>query len=586
MSDYTNGPSDGGKYIDTFDSDDPEYVRQMMRPVEVKEDVRQMEERKRVKLVLHSRAFRDELEELVIEQLSTGSPNAAGSLSIQQLSDIMQPRVQSSTVGRGIGPCIPIADIRDVDTLEYDKGEKLFRCKLAALYRLVDLFGWSRGIQSYITGRISQDFEHFLIAPYGMMHHEVTASSLVKVDMRGDILDLGSTTLGANKTGFSLHSAIYASRPDVKCIIHVRSTSAVSVSALKCGFLPLCPEAALIGDVSYFDYSGGFVDLEQRDKLRRALGPNNKVLVLRNFGIIVGGETVEETFFLVRQLMTGVETMLLGIKSGLENVKVLTDDERRNALDAASSQLVSADGRKLRRGEQEFETLMKHLDNAGYRTGYLYHESAGSQMEKSIHVHNDVIVPPASSSFVYSFDEETARTASPVKPKIVGKQKKGSKSDWLSTSKKEEDFEESITSNLDATKASKWAPEETSTPIKPELAQQSQARRDVQQFDSTLEERHEEKVVESRGGAGEPLATAVIMPPAEEKSKAQQPTHATAVQNEAVKDQPPAARSVLTDARSGTQERENSPTKEVSSQNESPTKDKKKKKGLNIFKKK
>lgn len=81
-------------------------------------------------------------------------------------------------------------------------------------------------------GRISQDYEHFLIAPYGMMHHEVTASSLVKVDMRGDILDLGSTTLGANKTGFSLHSAIYASRPDVKCIIHVRSTSAVSVRAV------------------------------------------------------------------------------------------------------------------------------------------------------------------------------------------------------------------------------------------------------------------------------------------------------------------------------------------------------------------
>lgn len=88
------------------DSDDPEYVRQMMRPVEVKEDVRQMEERKRVKLVLHSRAFRDELEELVIEQLSTGSIHAAGSLSIQQLSDIMQPRVQSSTVGRGKGQII------------------------------------------------------------------------------------------------------------------------------------------------------------------------------------------------------------------------------------------------------------------------------------------------------------------------------------------------------------------------------------------------------------------------------------------------------------------------------------------------
>lgn len=85
------------------DSDDPEYLRQSMRPVEVKEDVRQMEERKRVKLVLHSRAFRDELEELVIEQLSgSSSANVSGSLSLQQLSDFAQPRVQSSTTGRGM----------------------------------------------------------------------------------------------------------------------------------------------------------------------------------------------------------------------------------------------------------------------------------------------------------------------------------------------------------------------------------------------------------------------------------------------------------------------------------------------------
>ena len=82
-----------------------------------------------------------------------------------------------------------------------------------------------------LQGRISQDFEHFLIAPFGMLHHEVTASSLVKVDMRGDVLDVGASGigLGVNKMGFSLHAAVYASRPDIKCIIHLRCPSAVAV---------------------------------------------------------------------------------------------------------------------------------------------------------------------------------------------------------------------------------------------------------------------------------------------------------------------------------------------------------------------
>jgi len=83
-------------------------------------------------------------------------------------------------------------------------------------------------------GRISQDYEHFLIAPYGMQHHEVTACSLVKVDMRGDVLDASASGigLGVNKLGFSLHAAVYASRPDIKCIIHLRCPSAVAVSFL------------------------------------------------------------------------------------------------------------------------------------------------------------------------------------------------------------------------------------------------------------------------------------------------------------------------------------------------------------------
>ena len=83
----------------------------------------------------------------------------------------------------------------------------------------------------HIQGRISQDFEHFLVAPYGMLHHEVTASSLVKVDMRGELVDSAAfgSGLGVNKNGFSLHAAMYATRPDIKCIAHIRCPSAVAV---------------------------------------------------------------------------------------------------------------------------------------------------------------------------------------------------------------------------------------------------------------------------------------------------------------------------------------------------------------------
>jgi adducin len=558
----TNGQSEGGKYIDSFDCDDPEYVRQLMRPVEVKEDVRQMEERKRVKLILQSRSFRDELEELVIEHMQSGGGKLIpGSLSLQQLSDLLLPKAKTLNVGNGVGPCIPIADLKDTGAIEFDKGEKPFRCKLASLYRLVDVFGWSHGIQSYITGRINQDYEHFLIAPYGIMHHEVTASNLVKVDMRGEVLDPGSTNLGINKIGFSLHSAIYASRPDIKCIVHIRCTPAVSVSALNCGLIPLCPEAMSVGDASYYVYSGGILNLEHRDKIRRALGPKNKVLVLRNFGIIVVGETVEETFSLVQNVMAGVDVQLQSIKSGSVNLQQPSDEEKRRAVEAANQVVTDEDGKIWKKGEQEFETLMKHLDNAGYRSGYPYREASVTQKEqKGGRQDSSVIVPPASSSFVYTFDDHTTQIGSPLKTKGPSKQKEF-KSDWLTTGKKEE-LDETITSNLDTTKASKWAPEDTSTPIKPEHATRPDSRRDVQ-AKQPIENLLEESTV-AHGGSGEPHATQVPQPKKEAETVNKPPP-----QLDSPVKSTSSAEGVLDD-------REGSPTKDVDS---SPSKDKKKKKG-------
>ena len=120
-------------------------------------------------------------------------------------------------------------DIRGLEGMGYTKAEKQLRCKLAAAYRLVDMHGWSQNVYNHITLRISQDTEHFLINPFGMLYHEITASSLVKIDMQGSVVEPGTTNFGVNVAGFVLHSAIHANRPDIKCIIHLHMPNIIAV---------------------------------------------------------------------------------------------------------------------------------------------------------------------------------------------------------------------------------------------------------------------------------------------------------------------------------------------------------------------
>lgn len=125
---------------------------------------------------------------------------------------------------------LPINDIRGVESMGYAKGEKLLRCKLAAVFRLLDLYGWTQGVGGQITARLNQDQEHFLVNPYGLLYHEVTASSLIKIDMQGTIVEQGTTNFGVHVAGFQLHSTIHAARPDIKCIVHITTPSVTAVS--------------------------------------------------------------------------------------------------------------------------------------------------------------------------------------------------------------------------------------------------------------------------------------------------------------------------------------------------------------------
>lgn len=213
-----------------------------------------MERRKRVEAVIGSKMFREELERIVDGQLREGSSNV-----LQQISEMMGvPTARVGSSFRGSTCVIPINDIRGLEAMGYEKGEKILRCKLAATFRLLDLFGLaSNGIQNMVTARLNAAEELFLANPYGLLYHEITASSLNKADMQGAIVEQGTTNYGINNSLFSMHAAIHAARPDLRCIIGVLHSAVVAISSFKHGLLPLTKDSAVLGEIARHNVSGG-----------------------------------------------------------------------------------------------------------------------------------------------------------------------------------------------------------------------------------------------------------------------------------------------------------------------------------------
>lgn len=418
-------------------------------------------------MILNSKVFREELERIIEDQLREGY-HPASLLALQQISELLMPnsRCNAGNVFKGTSCGIPIADIRGMDSLAYSKGEKLIRCKLASAYRLVDLHGWSEGIYNHISVRVSRDLEHFLINPYGLMYHEITASSLMKVDMQGNVLEPGSTNLGFNTAGFTLHSAIHAARPDVRCIIHVHCPVVTAVGSCKQGLLPLSQEAALIGNVSYHDYKGVLTDLQEREEIARNLGPVNKVMMLRNHGSVCCGESVEEAFWYLERLVLACETQAKMMPFGIENLVFISEETMRSTAEKLHAGMtvnskdqeakegeVKERHRKPRLGELEFEAHMRMLDNAGFRTGYAYKflvSRSEPPRQKS-----DVEVPPASSSYTHIFDEDDLARFSPLK-RILDSRKAQDKTRWLNSPNVYQKVELLETGTNDPKKIVKW----------------------------------------------------------------------------------------------------------------------------------
>lgn len=170
------------------------------------------------------------------------------------------------------------------------------RVDLAALYRLVAHYRWTDTIYNHISMRIPGT-EHFLINPFGYWYEEITASSLTKISIDGEILD-DPTGFGINRSGFVIHAAIHAARHDISCVLHTHTRAGVAVSATQEGLLPISQHAAVVlGKIGYHDAEGIAVRPKEQARLAANLGEGN-ILILRNHGLLIAGRNPGETFYL------------------------------------------------------------------------------------------------------------------------------------------------------------------------------------------------------------------------------------------------------------------------------------------------
>jgi ribulose-5-phosphate 4-epimerase/fuculose-1-phosphate aldolase len=218
-------------------------------------------------------------------------------------------------IGRAMADISPPTSI-EIPSLEgkISAEEWKIRVDLAAAYRLVAHFGWDDLIFTHLSARVPGPEHHFLLNPYQLMFEEVTASSLVKVDMQGH--PVGETPFITNAAGFTIHSALHMAREDAQAVIHLHTPHGQAVSAHSEGLLPLTQTAMLVrDDIAYHDYEGVAVDLDERERLIANIGDKGAML-LRNHGTLTVGETVGEAFVKMYFLERACEAQILALSAG------------------------------------------------------------------------------------------------------------------------------------------------------------------------------------------------------------------------------------------------------------------------------
>lgn len=235
------------------------------------------------------------------------------------------------------------------------------RVDLAACYRLVALFGWDDLIFTHISARMPGPEHHFLINPYGMTFDEITASSLVKVDLHGN--KVADSPYSINPAGFTIHSAVHAARDDAQCVLHVHSVNGVAVSAQDAGLLPLSQHSMLVlTSLAYHDYEGLALNEDEKPRLVRDLA-DKRFLMLRNHGLLTVGRSVAEAF-VAMYFFEAACMMQVRAQSGGGKLRLIS----QSIVDGAPAQwerVTHGAG-----GGLAWPALLRRLDrrNPGYRT--------------------------------------------------------------------------------------------------------------------------------------------------------------------------------------------------------------------------
>ena len=194
------------------------------------------------------------------------------------------------------------------------------RVDLAACYRIIAMHGWDDLVFTHVSARVPGPDEHFLINAYGMLFEEMTASSLVKVDLDGNkVLE---SPHPVNPAGFVIHSAIHEARPDVGCVLHTHSKAGVAVSAQPDGLQPISQTSLFAyATLAYHDYEGVALNDDEKPRLVADLG-NRNCLMLRNHGLLTTGPTVADAFLLMYVFETACQIQIMAQGSGADLIQV------------------------------------------------------------------------------------------------------------------------------------------------------------------------------------------------------------------------------------------------------------------------
>ena len=218
------------------------------------------------------------------------------------------------------------AKVRD----RVSKEEWQVRVDLAAAYQLAAIFKWTDLIYTHFSARVPGS-EDFLINAYGLMFDEITASNLVKIDQHGKVLD-DPLDLGYNEAGFVIHGCMHEARPEINCVIHTHTRAGVAVSAMKCGLLPISQHAQYVEQmVTYHDYEGIALDMDERERMAKDLGKTSKAMILRNHGLLTMGKTVHEAWEMMYYLDCACQIQIDACSGGMENVLKMSEHAAKTA---------------------------------------------------------------------------------------------------------------------------------------------------------------------------------------------------------------------------------------------------------------